>query len=392
MTDSPTVETLFILYMELHARPFTKSWRNTAEYWYRHIEERWGKERAASLSRLDVQRWVIELAEHSGKPTATRTFTVLAAVLNWAERNDYISKNPCRGVRTFKPEYRERFLQPHELGLLFGALERLNTDMKDVFLLCLSTGARKSNVLSMRWQDVNIEQALWRLPGAITKNSQPHSIPLSPKAIAILAERRRYIDSPFVFPGRGKSGHLRWPKNAWRKVTREAGLDDVRIHDLRRTVGSYMAISGASPYIIGAALGHKDPRSTAIYARLNVQPIRDAFEQVERQWETICTEHPAPRPQCAIVPQQTSRLTEADRVRAEGRILLLLNGGITTKGGYQRRIGFRLSPSELDEVLDSLVQRGLIERFKGGPGGRAHWQYRLRHELRSSRRTRRKPY
>ena len=283
-----TVGDLFALYMELHARPFTKSWRNTEDYWRRHCSERWSTLAVKDITRLDIQRWVTELAESTGKPTANRSFTVLASVINWADKNDQlpVSRNPCRGVRMFKAEYRDRFLQPGEMERFLTALELIETDMKDVFWLLLLTGARKSNVLGMRWADVSFDQRYWKIPAAQSKNGDSQLIPLSQKAIELLMARQRNCASIWVFPSRSTAGHLRWPKRAWQKILANSGIDNLTIHDLRRSVGSYMAINGASPYVIGAALGHKDPRSTAIYARLNLQPVRGALEQVQEQWLT----------------------------------------------------------------------------------------------------------
>lgn len=281
-----TVGDLFELYMDLHARPFTKSWRNTEDYWRRHCRTRWGSVAVQDVTKLQIQRWVAELAEVSGKPTANRSLTVLASVLNWADKNDYIrlTHNPCRGVRMFRAEYRERFLQPSEIERFLTALELIEPDMKDVFWMLLLTGARKSNVFGMKWEDISLDQKYWRIPAALTKNSDSQLIPLGPKAMQVLTARMENRVNSWVFPGRSTDGHIRCPNRAWRKILANSGLENLTIHDLRRTVGSYMAINGASPYIIGAALGHKDSRSTAIYARLNLQPVREAFEQVQEKW------------------------------------------------------------------------------------------------------------
>lgn len=279
---------VYELYMETYARPFTKSWQNTEEYWNRYCLV-WKDLPIEGTSRLDIQRWVAALGVSKGKPTANRAFTVLAAAVNWADRYDYIRlvRNPCKGIRTFRAEYRERFLQPDEFERFFNALEAIRTDMREVFWLCLLTAARKSNVLAMRWEDISLSAKYWRVPAEQSKSNEALLIPLTPKAVEMLSARLvRFGDqSPWVFPGRGKSGHLRWTKNAWRRLLKIADLSErLTVHDLRRTVGSYLAINGANPYVIGAALGHKDPRSTAIYARLNLKPVRDAVESLQSAW------------------------------------------------------------------------------------------------------------
>ena len=119
-----------------------------------------------------------------------------------------------------------------------------------------------------------MERAEWRIP--MTKNGTPQTVPLSDEAVEILAERAKVSTSKagFVFPGDGKSGHLADPKKGWARVLKRAGLDDLRIHDLRRTFGSWQAKQGASLSIIGKSLNHKSPQATAVYARLDIDPVR----------------------------------------------------------------------------------------------------------------------
>ena len=97
--------------------------------------------------------------------------------------------------------------------------------------------------------------------------------------MAILRERKIHSQSPWVFPSDRTEGHLADPKKAWQRVLREAGIADLRIHDLRRTLGSYQAATGANGYIIGKSLGHRSQQSTAIYARLNLDPVRESVNK-----------------------------------------------------------------------------------------------------------------
>ena len=143
-------------------------------------------------------------------------------------------------------------------------------------MLALYTGARKGNILAMRWDEVDTQRAAWRIP--VAKNGDPLVLPLEPLELAILARRRGAIKGPWVFPGRADSetGHLVDGRKPWERIRDRAGLVDFHVHDLRRTHGSLMADTGASLPIIGRALGHKDSDSTAIYARLDLGPVREA--------------------------------------------------------------------------------------------------------------------
>lgn len=149
-----------------------------------------------------------------------------------------------------------------------------NDTMRDYFLLSLLTGARRANVLAMKWSDVNLDQAEWRIKE--TKNGTPQTVTLSPEAVDLLRNRKPAESDTFVFPGTGKTGHLMEPKKGWRRILERAGIADLRIHDLRRTLGSWQAKTGASLAIIGKSLNHKNQNTTAIYARLDLDPVRDS--------------------------------------------------------------------------------------------------------------------
>lgn len=157
---------------------------------------------------------------------------------------------------------------------------------RDVYKDIRETAARKSNVLSMHWSNINLVDQTWYIPD--TKNGEPHLVPLTQKAMMILQRRREQSDSEWVFPSStSSSGHLQEPKKAWKRICKKANLTDLRIHDLRRTAGSWMAISGASQYVIGKALNHKSPESTAIYARLSLDPVREFMEKASNAMTSI---------------------------------------------------------------------------------------------------------
>jgi integrase len=185
--------------------------------------------------------------------------------------------NPAKGIRRNKEQARDRFLQSDELPRFFAALAEEESDIaRDDFLLSLLTSARLSNVLAMRWTDVNLAEGLWRIPE--TKNGTPQNVPLTQEAIAILNERRRKAapEAVHVLAGRGKTGHYAEPRKGWERIIERAGLSALRIHDLRRTLGSWQAKTGASLAIIGKSLNHKNHATTSIYARLDLDPVRQS--------------------------------------------------------------------------------------------------------------------
>lgn len=143
--------------------------------------------------------------------------------------------------------------------------------------MALLTGVRRSNLLAMKWEEVNLERAEWRIPD--TKNHTPQVITLVPEAIAILRRRKQNAANIYVFPSNSTIGHLVEPKKAWQRILKNAGIADLPIHDLRRTLGSWQARTGASLTIIGKSLNHKSSQTTAIYARLDLDPVRASVEK-----------------------------------------------------------------------------------------------------------------
>jgi integrase len=149
----------------------------------------------------------------------------------------------------------------------------------DFILLALLTGARRANLCAMRWREINLADSVWRIPD--TKNGTPQNVTLCPEAVEILKARQEATPGGFVFPGPGASGHMVEPKNAVIRVMERAGIpygsndpNGVTLHDLRRTLGSWQARTGASLAIIGKSLNHKSQQATAIYARLDLDPVR----------------------------------------------------------------------------------------------------------------------
>jgi integrase len=208
-----------------------------------------------------------------------RARALISSIFNWAESEGLTDlPNPAKAIKNRFIKSRDRFLQPDELPRFFAAVQ--SSRLRDFFLLALFTGARKSNIQSMKWEDVNLREAVWIIPK--TKNGESQRVALSTEAVQILQERKqqKIVNAVWVFPGAGKTGHLVEPKRAWQALMKDAGLEeDLRIHDLRRTLGSWQARAGASLTIIGKSLGHKSQQATAIYSRLDLDPVRASVEQ-----------------------------------------------------------------------------------------------------------------
>ena len=273
-----TFDDFFQVYLEKHAKVYKKSWRHDADHYRLHIKEALGNKKLSDIARQHIQNLHAYLGQDHGKACANRVIDTLGSVFMKAIEWGYLSgTNPAK-IKKFKLQSRDRFLTAEELPRFFQALQQEENDtLRDYILLSLLTGARKANVLAMRWDQIDLTRGEWRIPE--TKNGESQRVVLSSEAVQILTARgQHYGQSPWVFPSTGASGHLQDPKKGWQRLLQRAELQDVRIHDLRRTLGSWQAATGANGFVIGKSLGHKSMRATEIYARIDLDPVRHSVQ------------------------------------------------------------------------------------------------------------------
>lgn len=278
--ETLTISEILEIYMREHSRPHKKSWRDDEGKIRLHLNPTFGKKRVTEITTEMVRSWHSGLCKTMTPTAANRHLALLKVVYN-ATLPDI--SNPCQRVKMYKEYSRDRFVMPDEFDKFFQAVEAERTegnpDIADYVLLSLHTGARRSNVLAMQWKEIDFNLNQWRIPGQQAKNDSIMLVPLVDEVMELLNRRRQTTSSVFVFPGSGKTGHLQEPRKGWLRILKRADLEGVRLHDLRRTMGSYQTIGGASTAIVGRTLGHKNPTSTAVYARMTLDPVRDAMEK-----------------------------------------------------------------------------------------------------------------
>lgn len=299
--DEYTFKELFNEYMERYSKVHKKSWQYDEREINKHLSH-WFKRKISTITQDEVSRLHAKIGKDSGLYQANRILERIRSIFNKAIEWGWRGINPANGIKKFKERSRDRFLTAEEMPHFFNALEQEeNETARDFFKVLLLTGVRKSNALMMRWEDISFKEKTWRIPE--TKNGDPLTIPLNDNIIFLLSERKKKsfkeplkksfkeneiisfkspfkeTSNPWVFPGDGKAGHLNDPKKAWNRLLKRADLKDLRMHDLRRTFGSWQAALGANGYIIGKSLGHKSQQATAIYARLNLDPVRESTDR-----------------------------------------------------------------------------------------------------------------
>ncbi|MEJ8813370.1 site-specific integrase [Variovorax ureilyticus] len=326
-----------------YSRTHSKKIEAFEEIWGAYLQPRWGSKRLSDIKPLDVERWHLSLPDEimkrraqrsaevqarresrrrevaerqairrhgpdpkkpippngdldkkngiTGRTAANRAVQLLRTLYNFAidkKRRYFVGENPASGHALYESESRERFLQPDELGPFFMALaDEPNETFRDFFTIALLTGVRRATVLGMKWSDISLTRAEWRTSGALQKNKKAQTVTLAPEAVQILEQRfEKQAGSQYVFPSdrtkaakKGKDDHIREPHSAWSRILARAGLKDLHIHDLRRTLGSWQARTGSSLVLIGKSLNHQDPQSTAIYARLDLDPVRESVDR-----------------------------------------------------------------------------------------------------------------
>lgn len=265
----------------------------------RHIKPLLGKKKVPEVTRADIKRFLQDVANgktakdvktglrgralvRGGKGAATRTVGLLGGIFSFAFDSGLIEINPVRGVKRFADNKGERFLSHQELvnlgqALRDGAEKGLNLQALAILKLLIFTGARKGEIETLKWSEVDFDRGYLRLTDSKTGQK---TIPLNAGALEILASIPQMSSSVFVFPAHRSNGHYEGTPKVWRIIRTDAGLDGVRLHDLRHSFASIAVSGGASLPIIGALLGHSDSATTQRYAHLHDDPLKAASEAV----------------------------------------------------------------------------------------------------------------
>ncbi|MDR1027335.1 MAG: site-specific integrase [Rickettsiales bacterium] len=252
-----------------------------------HIPPEIKRRKMLDISRGDIVRMHQKLCGEKGIYTANHSLKLIRQLYYKAIDWDWVGTNPAMRVKMFKETQRDRFLKEDEFPRFFNALaDEPNIMFRNFVLLSLFVGQRRRNMQSIRWADINFERRVLYIPE--TKTGEPQAAHLPDQAITILREMEKSKISEWIFPSaRSASGHLEGPEPLWRALLKRAGIENLRMHDLRRTFASYQAITGSSHEIIGKALGDKSPAVIPIYARLTENPVRNSIQNAADKMLTL---------------------------------------------------------------------------------------------------------
>lgn len=234
------------------------------------------KRRLSDISGDDLKTLHRKISENFGNYTGNHCLVLIKTVYNYAIKEErFDGRNPAISVKLNKTEPRVRYMEHAELQRFFAVLDEYDNEIsRDAILMLIYTGARKRNVLEMKWTDIDMEAKIWKIPQ--TKTAKNVTIALVEPAMEVLQRRWEQAENEWVFYSpTSKSGHVEDIKRAWASILEKAQITNLRIHDLRHTLATYLIANGADAFIVQRALTHKSLQSTQVYVNLGVEHLRD---------------------------------------------------------------------------------------------------------------------
>ncbi len=274
-----------------HIRTYKVSEGTDANYFANHLLPFFGATPMGRVTPGEVSRFVSCKLEEGLQPSSiNRYLGTLKHAFNLALQWEIpgVQKNPLQRFRLLKENNQlNRFLSPEETLRLKAALtESANPDLASIVGLLLVTGARKTEVLEARWDQFDLERRQWRIPRA--KSGYHRFIPISDAALQLLRTRAALeIESPWLFPNPATGKPYVEIYNAWNTARRQAGLADVRIHDLRHSFASSLVNGGTPLYEVQKLLGHSSIRTTERYAHLAPEKLLGSMRISDAAFGTV---------------------------------------------------------------------------------------------------------
>jgi integrase len=282
---SPTIKSLGERFLAEHVAVRCKP---STQGEYKRSVELFINPKIGTRKVTDIERRDISELHHSLRHIpyqANRTLGVLSKMFNlaeiWGIRPD--GSNPCLHVKKYVEQKRGRFLSPEEFAALGKALREIEQDGSETqsavnaIRLLILTGCRLSEIMTLKWEHVDTSARELRLPDSKTGAKVVH---FGQMVADILAKIERLDDNPWVITGKKEGSRLTDLQHPWRRIRAKAGLDDVRIHDLRHSFASGALALGEGLTMIGKLLGHTQVQTTARYAHLADNPVKAAAGKV----------------------------------------------------------------------------------------------------------------
>ena len=260
-------------------KAYRRSWKNDVSYLKHHLFPAFGSKFLDEITKKDVLAFHNSMRLKGYAPaTANRCLNMVSNIFNraigWGTPG--ITQNPAKGVPMFEENNLvERFLSEAEVKRLYAALlDSRNSQLKFIVPMLILSGARKREVLDAQWGDLDLQRRIWRIP--MSKSGRARHVPISDGMSELLLSIPRTEGIPFIVPDPKTGKPFISVQYFWNMARCEAGLADVRIHDLRHSFASFLINAGRSLYEVQKILGHSQIKTTQRYAHLTETTLLDA--------------------------------------------------------------------------------------------------------------------
>ena len=318
--EAPTFGELAEEYLKKHAEKKRSKYEDNRVI-EKDLKPSWKDRKACDIKRRDVIRLLDEIVDRGAPIQANRTLALIRKMYNWGIGRDLVESNPCTQVKAPGTEkQRDRVLSEIEIKALWETFEAEGKAIEPMFKLRLITAQRGGEIESMRRQDIDLDSGWWTIPAEYSKNKLSHRVPLSDMAIHILLAHKKAMDtdlkkikhnaqksgkaedksnydrkkekySKWVFPSPVyKGNHITNVQKAAARVKEHSGVDDFKLHDLRRTAASNMTSIGIPRLVVSKILNHVEQGVTRVYDRHSYdKEKRAALDKWARRLQTILT-------------------------------------------------------------------------------------------------------
>jgi integrase len=276
-------------FIERHAKPNTRDWRKTEYLFRRDVLPSWATRPVREITRQDVIELIDRVADRGARIHANRVLAAVRVLFNWALSRGVIEASPASGVKAPGAEtVRERVLSKDELREVWRAANATAYPFGPFFKLLILTAQRREEVAGMRWSELDETHALWTIPGERAKNGRAHEVPLSEPAIDILRSIPRLDGSDLVFTTNGRAAISGFSK-AKARLDDVSGVglterDEWRVHDIRRSVTTFMAEMGIAPHVVDKLLNHVSGSIRGVAAVYNRHSYTDERHRALDAW------------------------------------------------------------------------------------------------------------
>jgi len=300
LKQAETFRELAALYMEKYAKVKKRTWKRDDLFLNKDAIPAWGDMKAHEITRRHVKALLQTVVDRGSPINANRDLEILRKLFNWAMDSEEelvtpLVMNPCARIQKPSEEnQRDRVLKEGEIRAAWAAYEAHGGPIGEAFKLLLLTAQRKGEVLSMRWADVDLKNGWWTIPATVSKNKISHRVPLVGLALDIFRKLEKTRSDEWVFSSKRNPGApIAYVQKAHDRLRATTGIDDFRIHDLRRTAASYMTGAGIARLVVKMILNHVDRDITAVYDRHSYDAEKErALTLWSRQVKAIVNNKP----------------------------------------------------------------------------------------------------